>query len=92
MHIGIDTVNLNGKYFSPLVSEGDEVKMGEPLIEFDGQGIRDAGYDLTSPIVILNSSDYAGIEKTVKYAVEQHPFLELAAKHTENEYEKQAFR
>ncbi|MDO5311619.1 MAG: PTS glucose transporter subunit IIA, partial [Clostridia bacterium] len=79
--------------FSLLVSEGDEVKMGDPLIEFDGQAIRDAGYDLTSPIVITNSLDYDRIEKTVKYAVEQHPFLELAAKHTEeDDYEKQISR
>lgn len=90
MHIGIDTVNLKGKYFSLFVSEGDKVKMGDPLIEFDGEAIRDAGYDLTSPIVITNSADYDRIDKTAKYAVEQQPFLELAAKHTEeDDYEKQ---
>lgn len=93
MHIGIDTVNLKGQYFSLLANEGDEVKMGDPLIEFDAKAVRDAGYDITCPIIITNSANYGRIDRTVKYAVEQKPFLELAAKHTEeDEYEKQISR
>lgn len=79
MHIGIDTANLKGKYFTALVSEGDRVKMGEPLIEFDAKAVRDYGYDLTSPIVIENSSDFDRVAVTTEYAVEQQPFLELIA-------------
>lgn len=79
MHIGIDTVNLKGEHFRALVSDGDRVKMGDPMIEFDAQAIRDAGYDLTTPVVITNTAEYDKIEKLTKYAEEQKPFLELTA-------------
>ena len=79
MHIGIDTVNLKGEHFRALVSDGDRVKMGDPMIEFDAQAIRDAGYDLTTPVVITNTAEYDKIEKLAKYAEEQKPFLELTA-------------
>ncbi|MGW9102469.1 beta-glucoside-specific PTS transporter subunit IIABC [Priestia megaterium] len=58
IHIGIDTVNLNGQYFTAHVQNGDEVKQGQLLIEFDIQSIQKAGYDTTTPVVITNSSDY----------------------------------
>ncbi len=64
LHIGIDTVKLNGKYFVAHVNSGQSVKRGDLLLSFDIKGIRNEGYKLTSPIVICNSDDYGEI-KTV---------------------------
>ncbi len=55
MHIGMDTVQLNGKGYDVKVKEGDHVKSGQLLITFDIDGIKAAGYDVTTPIVITNS-------------------------------------
>ncbi len=57
MHIGMDTVELNGKGYSPQVNEGDKVKKGQLLIKFDIESIKSAGYDVTTPIVITNSEN-----------------------------------
>ncbi|MDR1215755.1 MAG: glucose PTS transporter subunit IIA [Treponema sp.] len=61
IHIGMDTVGLNGKPFSPKVTEGQRVKTGEVLIEFDIQAIKDAGLDTATPIVIANSDEFKTI-------------------------------
>mgnify|MGYP002440012720 CR=1 FL=1 len=58
VHIGIDTVNLNGKYFKSHVSEGDKVKKGKLLVEFDMDAIKKEGYNLITPVVVTNISDY----------------------------------
>ncbi|ALC06749.1 phosphotransferase system IIC component [Corynebacterium deserti GIMN1.010] len=54
MHIGFDTVNLNGTHFNPLKKQGDEVQAGELLCEFDIDAIKAAGYEVTTPIVVSN--------------------------------------
>lgn len=61
IHIGMNTVELHGKYFSPQVSLNSKVKKGDLLMEFDLEKIAEAGYDLTTPIVITNSDDYLDI-------------------------------
>lgn len=58
MHIGMDTVNLQGKGFETLVDKGDEVKAGDELVKFDIDEIHSAGYIVTTPIVVTNSKDY----------------------------------
>ena len=58
IHVGLNTVNLQGQYFRPLVKEGDVVKAGTPLLEFDKEAIERAGYDLTTPVLVINSDDY----------------------------------
>ncbi|MGN0693209.1 MAG: PTS glucose transporter subunit IIA, partial [Oscillospiraceae bacterium] len=58
LHIGIDTVHLEGKFFTAHVSDGDRVKSGELLISFDMEGIRKAGYKLTTPLIICNSDEF----------------------------------
>lgn len=78
MHIGMDTVNLKGKHFKTFVSEGDRVKLGDPLIEFDAAAIKKEGYDLTTPVVVTNSGGLDKISIAVRDAVEQKKFLELA--------------
>ncbi|WP_080796694.1 sucrose-specific PTS transporter subunit IIBC [Corynebacterium pacaense] len=55
MHIGFDTVNLKGEHFTPLKKQGDEVAVGDLLCEFDIEGIRSAGYEVTTPVVVSNS-------------------------------------
>lgn len=78
MHIGMDTVNLKGKHFKTFVSEGDRVKLGDPLIEFDAAAIKKEGYDLTTPVVVTNSGGLDKIRIAVRDAIEQKKFLELA--------------
>ncbi|WIL44108.1 glucose PTS transporter subunit IIA (plasmid) [Pantoea agglomerans] len=58
IHVGIDTVRLDGKPFTAHVNVGDTVKPGDLLLTFDRQAILDAGYDLATPIIINNSDAY----------------------------------
>ncbi|WP_373166574.1 beta-glucoside-specific PTS transporter subunit IIABC [Agathobaculum sp. Marseille-P7918] len=59
MHIGMDTVKLEGKYFEPQVQDGDTVKKGQLLMKFDLDAIKAAGYDVTTPVVVTNSDRFA---------------------------------
>lgn len=61
MHIGIDTVKLKGQYFTQKVQQGDRIRQGDVLIEFDMQRIQDEGFKLTTPIVVTNSDQYRTI-------------------------------
>ena len=58
MHIGMDTVNLEGKGFEGFVSQGDKVKAGDKLISFDIDMIKKAGYVTETPVIITNSDSY----------------------------------
>ena len=58
VHAGLDTVELNGKYYQTYKEIGDQVKAGDVLLEFDLEEIAKAGYDVTTPIVITNLGDY----------------------------------
>ena len=69
IHVGIDTVKLEGAPFTAHVKEGDKVKAGDLLLTFDRQAIIDAGYDLATPIIISNSDDYPGLEISAASAV-----------------------
>ena len=62
MHVGIDTVNLQGKYFSPQIKVNDEVKKGQLLLTFDLEKIKEAGYETTTPVIITNSKDFNSIQ------------------------------
>lgn len=61
IHIGIDTVQLEGKYFEALVQEGDKVQAGQELINFDMAAIETAGFSTQVMVIITNSSDYSSI-------------------------------
>ena len=61
LHIGIDTVKLGGKFFDVHVSDGQKIKKGDLLISFDLEGIRNAGYKTTTPMVICNTDDYTSV-------------------------------
>ena len=62
IHVGVDTVNMQGNGFSCLVKEGDEVKAGQPLIRFDRAKIKAAGYSDTVAVLLTNSDDLEGVE------------------------------
>ncbi len=62
IHLGFDTVELEGKYFKSNIAEGDKVSVGDLLIEFQVEEIKNAGYDITTPIVVTNSDQYETIE------------------------------
>ena len=62
IHVGVDTVNMQGDGFTCLVKEGDEVKAGQPLIRFDRAKIKAAGYSETVAVLLTNSDDLEGVE------------------------------
>lgn len=81
MHIGMDTVNLQGKGFDTLVEKGQDVKAGDELVKFDIPTIKKAGYSVTTPIVVTNSQDYANIDRTADGQVKVgQEILDLHAK------------
>lgn len=71
IHIGIDTVQLNGKYYNIKVKNGDMIKCGQLLAEFDLEGISNEGYSIYTPIVISNTDDYKEIELISSEEVEE---------------------
>ena len=68
IHVGVDTVKMNGDGFRLYVSEGDRVKTGQKLMTFDISKIRSAGYSTTTAVLLTNSDDYKAlrVEKTGK--------------------------
>ena len=62
IHVGLDTVNLNGKGFKAYVKQGDRVKMGETLLEFDQALIESQGYECVTPIIVTNSAQYKKVD------------------------------
>lgn len=62
IHIGINTVELDGKCYTAHIAEGDTVKAGQPLVSFDIDGIKKAGYDVTTAVLISNTDDYQEVK------------------------------
>lgn len=69
IHIGMDTVQLDGKYFTPKAKQGDTVKAGDVLLEFDIKAIKEAGYSLITPVIITNSDKYLDVIETDKKTI-----------------------
>ena len=65
IHVGMDTVKLNGKHFTCHVEEDQQVKKGQLLLEFDIEAIKKEGYEVTTPVVITNSDEFADVETEV---------------------------
>lgn len=59
IHIGLDTVKLNGKHFTIHAKEGDKVKKGDLLLEADIEQIKADGYDIVTPVVICNTDEFS---------------------------------
>lgn len=71
IHVGINTVALNGEGFTAHVSEGDKVKRGQPLISFDKDFITSKGYPIITPVIISNADDYKEIKTTTSAEVKR---------------------
>lgn len=61
VHIGIDTVSLNGEGFEQLADEGTTVKAGTPILKIDRQFIKSKGFSLVTPVLIANTDDFASV-------------------------------
>lgn len=61
IHIGLDTVQLDGKYFEAHVEQGAKVKRGDKLVSFDIEAIEAAGFSVETPVIVTNSADYLDI-------------------------------
>lgn len=62
IHVGLDTVKLNGEHFTIHAEEGQEVKKGDLLLEADLEQIKASGYDIITPIVICNTDEFTEIQ------------------------------
>jgi len=80
IHVGLETVRLNGKYFTAHVKNGTKVKKGDLLLEFDMKAIEAEGYNLITSVVVTNSSDYIKVvcmEETEKEIQAGSKFLTI---------------
>lgn len=78
IHIGIDTVNLEGKYFVSHINQGDNVNIGDLLVEFDMEAIKSEGYEVITSIIITNTDNYSEIKKTdSKKVLEKDMLIEV---------------
>lgn len=75
IHVGLDTVKLDGEFFKAHVKQNDHVEQGQLLLEFDIKAIEKAGYDITTPIVITNSGDYTDVIETDKTSINSKEVL-----------------
>lgn len=75
IHIGIDTVNLDGKFFEKHANVGEHLTKGQRIVSFDMQGIEAAGYDLTTSVIITNSNNYVAIGSTKDNHIETNSSL-----------------
>lgn len=75
IHVGMDTVKLNGKYFTCHVEEDQQVTKGQLLLEFDIEAIKKDGYEITTPVIITNSDEFTDIETAVSGKVDQGDLL-----------------
>ena len=75
IHIGMDTVQLDGKGFTPHVKVGDKVTAGQLLIECDLDIIRDAGYSTVTPIIVTNSDEYLDVLTTDEASIKSSDHL-----------------
>ena len=69
IHIGIDTVELEGKHFTTMVNQGDKVKIGQPLVQVDFDKVKEEGFDPTIIMVVTNTQDYLDVIPVSKDAI-----------------------
>ena len=75
IHIGLDTVQLEGKHFEAHVKQGDKVTTGPLLVSFDKAAIEKEGYCVDTPIIITNTNDYLDIVETQEASVKANDSL-----------------
>ena len=69
IHVGLETVSLKGKHFTVHAANGDKVKTGDLLIEFDLEAIKAEGFNTITPMLVCNSADYGTFNTSVGKAV-----------------------
>ena len=80
IHVGLDTVNLGGKGFDVKVKQGDRVTAGQELVRVDRKTIEDAGYSLTTPVLITNTDKFASVEVIAEGEISSDtPLIRLTA-------------
>jgi PTS system beta-glucosides-specific IIC component len=62
IHVGLNTVDLNGKFFEAHVKQGEKIKQGQTLLTFDLESIREAGYVTQTPVVVTNTGNYSDVK------------------------------
>ena len=78
IHIGINTVQLNGEGFTAHIKQGDQIKQGQLLVEFDMNKIKEAGYSLETPVLVTNYADLKEIKNTSASSVQlQETLIEV---------------
>ncbi|KGQ69600.1 PTS beta-glucoside transporter subunit IIABC [Chelonobacter oris] len=81
IHVGMDTVQLNGQFFEQLVQDGDKITVGQPLLKFDIEQITAAGYSVMTPVIIANSDDYLDVIATQEQQIYLgEPLMKVLAK------------
>lgn len=75
IHVGIDTVKLGGKHFTLHVNQGDRVNVGDLILEFDKDSIIQEGFDIITPVIISNTSDYTDITAVSPSTVKEKDIL-----------------
>ena len=79
IHVGLETVSLQGKHFTIHAANGDKVKKGDLLIEFDLAAIKEEGFNTITPMLVCNSGDYGTFKTSVGKAVTNNDVvIELA--------------
>lgn len=80
IHIGLDTVKLEGKYFTAHVKQDQKVKQGDLLIEFDQEEIKAAGYDTIVPVIITNTAEFKSVEQLeIKTVINKQALITIEA-------------
>ena len=78
IHIGIDTVRLEGKYFENYIEQGQKVKAGDKLVEFDRENIEKEGLDTIVMLIITNSPNYSDVRLIASNNINvNEPLLEV---------------
>ncbi|MCJ7691360.1 MAG: beta-glucoside-specific PTS transporter subunit IIABC [Clostridiaceae bacterium] len=80
IHVGIDTVHLEGKFFEAKIKQGDEVKKGQLILNFEMDKIKEAGYDVTTMVIVTNSEKYLDVLETEETVVTKDQVLITAIK------------
>jgi PTS system glucose-specific IIA component len=79
IHVGVDTVEMNGKGFKSLAKAGDSVKAGSPLLKFDKAAIEAAGHPTVVAIIVTNTDDFSEVNLMLEGAVSHgSPLLKLS--------------
>ena len=70
IHVGVDTVMLKGQHYTAHVESGDTVKKGDLMLEFDMEAIKEAGYEVITPVIVCNADDYKDVIRKTGVQVE----------------------